>query len=201
MGRARGKYGVKAPAMSGHEIFDRWFRRRGDLDLALLEPALGADQQAEFTWCIAAEARVSAGVQHDPRCHDRGHLHTHRVRTEPRDPRSGSAGFVVGLVGLVVAWREGVLVAAAFTLRAIQTAFFGKVGPTEPSPCEAVAGSTHHLDPVTWPEKAGALLLLGATIYLGLSPELGSLVRERRAVRHEDGVTKHTITIHEVRLG
>ncbi|MBI5599940.1 MAG: methyltransferase domain-containing protein [Gemmatimonadetes bacterium] len=30
---------------------------------------------------------------------------------------------------------------------------------------------------------------------------LGAVVHERRAVRHEDGVTKHTITIHEVRLG
>lgn len=30
---------------------------------------------------------------------------------------------------------------------------------------------------------------------------LGAVVRERRTVRHEDGVTKHTITIHEVRLG
>lgn len=30
---------------------------------------------------------------------------------------------------------------------------------------------------------------------------LGAVVRERRAVRHEDGVTKHSITIHEVRLG
>ena len=28
-----------------------------------------------------------------------------------------------------------------------------------------------HLEPITWPEKAGALLLLGATIYLGLSPD------------------------------
>ena len=30
---------------------------------------------------------------------------------------------------------------------------------------------------------------------------LGATVRERRTVRHEDDVTKHTITIHEVRLG
>lgn len=30
---------------------------------------------------------------------------------------------------------------------------------------------------------------------------LGAVVRERCAVRHEDGVTKHTITIYEVRLG
>ena len=26
VGRARGTYGVKAPAMSGHEVFDRYFR-------------------------------------------------------------------------------------------------------------------------------------------------------------------------------
>jgi uncharacterized membrane protein YecN with MAPEG domain len=26
VGRARGKYGVKAPAVAGHEIFDRYFR-------------------------------------------------------------------------------------------------------------------------------------------------------------------------------
>jgi glutathione S-transferase len=26
VGRARGRYGVKAPAMSGHEVFDRYFR-------------------------------------------------------------------------------------------------------------------------------------------------------------------------------
>lgn len=30
---------------------------------------------------------------------------------------------------------------------------------------------------------------------------LGAVVRERRTVRHEDGPAKHTITIHEVRLG
>lgn len=26
VGRARGRYGVKAPAISGHEVFDRYFR-------------------------------------------------------------------------------------------------------------------------------------------------------------------------------
>ena len=26
VGKARGKYGVKAPATSGHEVFDRYFR-------------------------------------------------------------------------------------------------------------------------------------------------------------------------------
>jgi predicted nicotinamide N-methyase len=30
---------------------------------------------------------------------------------------------------------------------------------------------------------------------------LGAVVRERMAVRHEEGAAKHTITIHEVRLG
>jgi NADH-quinone oxidoreductase subunit M len=31
--------------------------------------------------------------------------------------------------------------------------------------------ASHPLPPITWPEKIGALLLLGATIYLGLSPD------------------------------
>ena len=26
VGRARGRYGVKAPATTGHEVFERWFR-------------------------------------------------------------------------------------------------------------------------------------------------------------------------------
>jgi NADH-quinone oxidoreductase subunit M len=30
----------------------------------------------------------------------------------------------------------------------------------------------HHLAPITWPEKAGALLLLGATVLIGLKPDL-----------------------------
>ena len=40
------------------------------------------------------------------------------------------------------------------------------LGSTRPE-----AGFHPDYPPITWPEKAGALLLLGATIYLGLSPD------------------------------
>ena len=87
----------------------------------------------------------------------------------------GFSGFPAELTILIGAWQTkplwalaaagGVLVAAAFTLRAIQVSFFGRTGP------DLCLEMPHPLPPITWPEKAGALLLLGATIYLGLSPD------------------------------
>ena len=59
----------------------------------------------------------------------------------------------------------GVLVAAAFTLRAIQVSFFGQTGG-------APAGPVHLMAPITWPERAGAILLLAATVLIGLKPDL-----------------------------
>jgi len=65
-----------------------------------------------------------------------------------------------------------VVVAAAFTLRAIRLGFFG----TSEGQCPAVpppqGGPTPHMDPITLPEKAGALLLVGATVVIGLNPDL-----------------------------
>ena len=66
----------------------------------------------------------------------------------------------------------GVLVAAAFTLRAIQVSFFGK---TELVAAEAPAHSndeSHHFSAITWPEKIGAILLISATVLIGLKPDL-----------------------------
>lgn len=87
----------------------------------------------------------------------------------------GFSGFPAELTILIGAWQTnpiwalgaaaGVLVAAAFTLRAIQVSFFGRTGP------DICTTPLESLPAVTWPEKAGALLLLGATIYLGLSPD------------------------------
>lgn len=88
----------------------------------------------------------------------------------------GFSGFPAELAILIGTWRTepwwalaaaaGVLIAAAFTLRAVQVAFFGRSGRGE-----AAGAPTHPLAPISWPEKAGALLLLGSTLYLGLNPD------------------------------
>jgi NADH-quinone oxidoreductase subunit M len=94
----------------------------------------------------------------------------------------GFSGFPAELTILIGTWQTkplwalaaavGVLIAAAFTLRAIQVSFFGKVEPVAAAiRPDRVEGKPHHLPPITWPEKAGALLLLGATIYLGVCPD------------------------------
>jgi len=87
----------------------------------------------------------------------------------------GFSGFPAELTILVGTWKTsprwaavavvGVIIAAAFTLRAMQTAFFSRTEPGAPAPA-------HELPPITWPEKAGASLLLAATILVGLKPDL-----------------------------
>jgi NADH-quinone oxidoreductase subunit M len=85
----------------------------------------------------------------------------------------GFSGFPAELAILVGAWHTaplwaaaaagGVLIAAAFTLRAIQVAFFGSTAPATPVPA---------YEPITWPERAGAALLIAATLYVGLAPDV-----------------------------
>jgi NADH-quinone oxidoreductase subunit M len=89
----------------------------------------------------------------------------------------GFSGFPAELTILVGTWNTshtwavfaacGILVAAAFTLRVIQVSFFGT---TEDAAAEVVTPS--HCVPITWPEKLGALLLIGSTVYIGLRPDL-----------------------------
>jgi NADH-quinone oxidoreductase subunit M len=90
----------------------------------------------------------------------------------------GFSGFPAELSILVGAWQTspvwalvaavGVLVAAAFTLRAIHVSFFGEVDESS-----TPAHDEHHpLTPISGPEKAGAVILLGATILIGLQPGL-----------------------------
>ncbi|MES2697862.1 MAG: NADH-quinone oxidoreductase subunit M [Verrucomicrobiota bacterium] len=84
----------------------------------------------------------------------------------------GFSGFPAELTILIGTWRTaplwaggaafGILVAAAFTLRAIQVSFFGAT-TTVP---------TRYYAPLTWPERLGTLLLLAATVYLGLQPDI-----------------------------
>jgi NADH-quinone oxidoreductase subunit M len=88
----------------------------------------------------------------------------------------GFSGFPAELTVLIGTWRAspawaavaalGILVAAAFTLRAIQLGFFGTSEKSEPP------AQVPHLEPISLPEKAGALLLIGATVLVGLRPDL-----------------------------
>ncbi len=85
----------------------------------------------------------------------------------------GFSGFPAELTILIGAWKAepawaavaalGILVAAAFTLRAVQLSFFGAAqgAPESGEP---------HLGPISIAEKAGALLLIGATVLIGLRP-------------------------------
>ncbi|MDR2676326.1 MAG: NADH-quinone oxidoreductase subunit M [Opitutaceae bacterium] len=115
----------------------------------------------------------------------------------------GFSGFPAELAILVGAWRysplvalaaaAGVLVAAAFTLRAVQLSFFGATGGGGGAAADGAGGgdgtggngagsggcraggsdagaAAHPFPPITWPEKAGALLLLAATLFVGLRP-------------------------------
>jgi NADH-quinone oxidoreductase subunit M len=89
----------------------------------------------------------------------------------------GFSGFPAELSILIGTWRvsplwalfagAGVLVAAAFTLRAIQVSFFGTTDRS------VVPAAVHalHCEPISWAERAGALLLIGATLYIGLKPD------------------------------
>ena len=89
----------------------------------------------------------------------------------------GFSGFPAELTILIGAWQTskvwalaaavGVLIAAAFTLRVIQVSFFGQANGT------ATTAVHHHpLPPITWPERTGAILLLAATLVIGLKPDL-----------------------------
>jgi NADH-quinone oxidoreductase subunit M len=86
----------------------------------------------------------------------------------------GFSGFPAEFTILIGAWTGhrwwavvaalGILIAAAFTLRALQLAFFGRrtasTVPHEPLP------------PITQAERAGAVLLLAASIVIGFKPDL-----------------------------
>jgi NADH-quinone oxidoreductase subunit M len=93
----------------------------------------------------------------------------------------GFSGFPAELTILIGTWKTsplwalvaatGVLVAAAFTLRAIQVSFFGKPAAAAASNHDAGIGHHHDITPITWPEKAGAILLIATMVYVGLNPD------------------------------
>src|SRR5207247_4196231 len=72
-----------------------------------------------------------------------------------------------------------ILVGVAYTLRAVQKAFFGEGEERRATPrregsdrerAEAVLGAP--MEPISIPERIGAVLLIGASLLIGLYPRL-----------------------------
>jgi NADH-quinone oxidoreductase subunit M len=84
----------------------------------------------------------------------------------------GFSGFIAEFTILSGSWRAfpwllvpvgiGVVVTVAFTLRALQRTFFASGAPV----------SAPALDPITFPEKLGAFILMAATLAVGLFPSV-----------------------------
>jgi len=89
----------------------------------------------------------------------------------------GFSGFVAEFQVLMGAWQVfpkmtilagvGILVGVAYTLRAIQKAFYPDILHAAPN-----GHQDHPLEPISVPERAGAMLLIAASLVIGLFPTL-----------------------------
>jgi NADH-quinone oxidoreductase subunit M len=87
----------------------------------------------------------------------------------------GFSGFAAELQILLGAWQAfpvcavlagfGILVGVAYTLRVLQKSFFGEA-------VEEAGHAEHPLPPITTPERLGAVILIAATVVIGLCPNL-----------------------------
>jgi NADH-quinone oxidoreductase subunit M len=87
----------------------------------------------------------------------------------------GFSGFVAEISVLIGAWHAfplavltagvGIVLGVAYSLRALQKAFLA-------GPDVAPGAPARPLEPISLPEKAGACLLLAATVVVGLFPQL-----------------------------
>jgi NADH-quinone oxidoreductase subunit M len=94
----------------------------------------------------------------------------------------GFSGFVAELQVLIGAWQAfptlavvaglGVVVTVAYTLRALQQAFFGRAGDLPASSTQPNGATPAALEPITIPERLGAVLLIATSLLIGLYPRL-----------------------------
>ena len=105
VGNARGKYGVKAPAISGHEVFERHFRvQQNTLELLIVMlPAMWL-----FARYVSAPWAAGLGLVYFV-----GRMVY--LRSYVADPASRSAGFGLSMLP-VLAMVLGTMIAATLTL-------------------------------------------------------------------------------------
>jgi NADH-quinone oxidoreductase subunit M len=94
----------------------------------------------------------------------------------------GFSGFPAELTILSGTWRSspwwtacaafGIVVSAAFTLRALQRAFLGRAESSAAATPASAQDDGRQFSPVTWAEKIGTFLLLGTSLLIGLKPDL-----------------------------
>ena len=93
----------------------------------------------------------------------------------------GFSGFVAELQVLIGAWQAfptlavvaglGILIGVAYSLRALQQAFFRDHTPPPPAG-GAEENAPAMLEPISVPERIGAALLIGTSLLIGLYPRL-----------------------------
>jgi NADH-quinone oxidoreductase subunit M len=100
----------------------------------------------------------------------------------------GFSGFVAELQVIIGAWKTfptlaiitgvGIVIGVAYTLRAMQKAFFGDVA-ADVSPRHSGDEMTalsqaqpHQHEPISVPERLGAVMLIGVSLVVGLYPKL-----------------------------
>jgi NADH-quinone oxidoreductase subunit M len=87
----------------------------------------------------------------------------------------GFSGFVAELSIVIGAWQTfpkltvaagiGIVIAVAYSLRALTAAFYGDLPAEAPAPAEP-------MPPISMPERVGAVMLIAATVTVGLYPRL-----------------------------
>ncbi len=93
----------------------------------------------------------------------------------------GFSGFVAELQVLIGAWRAmptlaviagvGIVIGVAFTLRTVVKAFFGEHAEASAAHDNADAHA-HELEPISVPERFGAVMLIAVTLVVGLYPRV-----------------------------
>src|SRR6476620_8506229 len=149
---SHGIIGALLFAVAGRMIYRRTHTRDLD-DLSTLNLS-SAIPFAAFTFVIAAAA--SMGIP-------------------------GFSGFAAEITILIGVWKTyplavwiagtGIVLVAAFTLRALKKSFFGEKG-LQGEITERTTSNLEEFDPITIPEKIGACMLMVTTLAVGVYPKL-----------------------------
>lgn len=99
----------------------------------------------------------------------------------------GFSGFVAELQVIIGAWKAfptlavitgvGIVIGVAYTLRAMQKAFFGETDAPHKNmdrtnETHGTDDQRHELEPISVPERIGAALLIGVSLVVGLYPRI-----------------------------